>query len=134
MLRAHVLIGTKVKEDRCVDSPDTSALQTTHSIPNTLAGCSRIRSNIVKAPNTPTPPPLTANMKPACATQPRQTTRGHIHSVTGVAHLPDGRRIITCSHDSSLRLWEIESGTQIGDHWRDDGDHATHSQQPNHFC
>ena len=50
--------------------------------------------------------------------------RGHTALVTGVAHLPDGRRIITCSHDGSLRLWEIESGTQIGDDWRDDGDHA----------
>ena len=47
--------------------------------------------------------------------------RGHTDWVTGVAHLPDGRRIITCSDDSSLRLWEIESGTQIGDDWRDGG-------------
>ena len=61
------------------------------------------------------PRPLTANMKPVCATQPRQTTRGHTHWVTGVAHLLDGRRIITCSRSGSLRLWEIESGTQIGD-------------------
>jgi len=47
--------------------------------------------------------------------------RGHTDRVTGVAHLPDGRRIITCSPDGSLRLWEIESGTQIGDDWRDGG-------------
>jgi len=45
--------------------------------------------------------------------------RGHTGWVRGVAHLPDGRRIITCSSDGSLRLWEIESGTQIGDDWRD---------------
>ena len=41
--------------------------------------------------------------------------------VTGVAHLPDGRRIITCSHDGSLRLWDLESSVQIGNDWRDDG-------------
>jgi len=41
--------------------------------------------------------------------------------MTGVAHLLDRRRIITCSSDGSLRLWEIESGTQIGDDWRDGG-------------
>jgi len=47
--------------------------------------------------------------------------RGHTGSVRDVAHLADGRRVITCSYDGSLRLWEIESGTQIGDDWGDDG-------------
>ena len=69
------------------------------------------------------PPPLTANIKSTSATKPRQTMRGHTGGVTGVAHLPDGRRVITCSLDGSLRLWEIESGTQIGDDWRDCGTH-----------
>jgi len=41
--------------------------------------------------------------------------------VTGIAHLPGGRRIITCSADGSLRLWNRESGVQIGNDWRDDG-------------
>jgi WD40 repeat protein len=50
--------------------------------------------------------------------------RGHTNWVTGVAHLPDGRRIITCSYDGSLRLWEIESGKHVGDDWQDDGDHT----------
>jgi len=53
--------------------------------------------------------------------KPRQTMRGHTLSVTGVAHLPDARRIITCSRDGSLRLWNLESGIQIGNDWRDDG-------------
>ena len=34
-------------------------------------------------------------------------------------HLPGGRRIITCSCDGSLRLWDLESGAQIGNDWRD---------------
>jgi len=48
--------------------------------------------------------------------------RGHTSFVYGVAHLPDGRRIITCSHDGSFRLWERESGAQIGNDWQDDED------------
>ncbi|OAX34526.1 WD40 repeat-like protein, partial [Rhizopogon vinicolor AM-OR11-026] len=47
------------------------------------------------------------------------TMRGHTDRVRGVAPLPDGRRIITCSLDGSLRLWDLESGTQIGGGWRD---------------
>jgi WD40 repeat protein len=70
------------------------------------------------------PPPPTAKMKSTSSTKPRQTMRGHTDWVTGVAHLPGGRRIVTCSFDGSLRLWEIESGTQLGDDWRDDGDNA----------
>ena len=37
-------------------------------------------------------------------------------------YLPDQRRIITCSIDGSLRLWNIENGVQIGNDWRDDDD------------
>ena len=47
--------------------------------------------------------------------------RGHTDLVTGVAHLPNRRRIITCSDDGSLRLWDLKSGVQIGNDWRDDG-------------
>ncbi|KAG2343243.1 WD40 repeat-like protein [Suillus weaverae] len=47
------------------------------------------------------------------AITPRHTMRGHTHWVTGVVHLPCRRRIITCSVDRSLRLWDLESGTQI---------------------
>ena len=35
-------------------------------------------------------------------------------------HLRDRRRIITCSDDGSLRLWNLKSGVQIGNDWRDD--------------
>jgi len=40
-------------------------------------------------------------------------------SVRGVIHLPGGQRIITCSEDGSLRVWNLKSGKQIGEDWRD---------------
>jgi WD40 repeat protein len=55
---------------------------------------------------------------------PCTTMRGHTDYVYGVAHLPGGKRIITCSADGSLRLWDLESGAQIGGEWRDEGDKA----------
>ncbi|KAG1734853.1 WD40-repeat-containing domain protein [Suillus occidentalis] len=45
--------------------------------------------------------------------------RGHTNNVEGIVHLPGGRRIVTCSWDGSLRLWDLESGAQIGEDWRD---------------
>jgi len=42
--------------------------------------------------------------------------------VRGAVHPPDGQRIITYSDDGSLRLWNLESGVQIGNDWRDDDD------------
>ncbi|KAG2338918.1 WD40 repeat-like protein [Suillus weaverae] len=65
-----------------------------------------------------------AEMNKTSELTPRKTMRGHTKQVVGVAHLPGGRRIITCSGDSSLRLWDLESGAQIGDEWRDEGDSA----------
>jgi len=41
-------------------------------------------------------------------------------NVAGAVYIPDQRRIITCSSDGSLRLWNLESGVQIGNDWRDD--------------
>ncbi|KIK44977.1 hypothetical protein CY34DRAFT_802049 [Suillus luteus UH-Slu-Lm8-n1] len=51
---------------------------------------------------------------------PIKKMRGHTGAVEGVVHLPGGRRIITCSWDGSLRLWDFESGTQIGKNWKDE--------------
>lgn len=49
--------------------------------------------------------------------------RGHVGaSVRCIAHLPSKRRIITCSDDGSIRLWNLESGAQIGRDWREAGD------------
>ncbi|OAX39898.1 WD40 repeat-like protein, partial [Rhizopogon vinicolor AM-OR11-026] len=57
----------------------------------------------------------------SCET-PCQKLRGETNNVFGVVHLPDVRRIITCSHDDSLLLWDLESGERMGDAWQDDGD------------
>lgn len=54
--------------------------------------------------------------------RPHQTLRGHTHWVTGVVCVDSGRHIITCSVDGSLPLWDLESGTQIGEDWRDKED------------
>jgi WD40 repeat protein len=51
---------------------------------------------------------------------PRQTMHGHTGWVNGGVHLPDGRHIITCSSDGSLRQWDLESGKQIDEDWRDE--------------
>jgi len=50
--------------------------------------------------------------------------RGHTDCVWNVVHLPGGRHIITCSEDDSLKLWDLESGAQIGEDWRDVGGKA----------
>jgi WD40 repeat protein len=63
-------------------------------------------------------------MQRTSAITPRQTIRGHTDWAQGVVYLPGGRRIITCSLDGSLRLWNLESGKQIGDNWLDKGDNA----------
>jgi len=66
--------------------------------------------------------PAEVPVKKTTDVKPYQTMRGHTKLVFGVAHLPDGRRIITCSDDGSLRLWDRESGAQIGNDWKDDVD------------
>jgi WD40 repeat protein len=48
----------------------------------------------------------------------RQKFEGHTDMVWGAIHLPGGQRIITCSVDGSLRVWNMKSGKQIGE----DGD------------
>ncbi|OAX32429.1 WD40 repeat-like protein [Rhizopogon vinicolor AM-OR11-026] len=52
-------------------------------------------------------------------TRPRRQFEGHTNWVRGVVHLPGGQRIITCSYDDSLRIWNLGSGEQIGNDWRD---------------
>jgi WD40 repeat protein len=63
-------------------------------------------------------PPI-VEMHKASQESPRQKFEGHTDSVYGALHLPDGQRMVTCSEDGSLRVWNIKSGKQIGDDWRD---------------
>lgn len=53
------------------------------------------------------------------AITPRQKFEGHTNSIWSTIHLPDGQRIITCSLDGTLRMWNLESGKQIRKDWRD---------------
>jgi WD40 repeat protein len=79
-------------------------------------------SNSVEPPRSIVPPARshTSAKRP----KPHQTMRGHWSSVEVAAHLYDGQHIITCSNDGSLRLWDLESGAQIGNEWRDGDDTA----------
>jgi WD40 repeat protein len=51
-----------------------------------------------------------------------------MREVESVVHPPctskRARRVITCSKDGLLRLWDLDSDTQIGNDWRDGGEHA----------
>jgi hypothetical protein len=61
----------------------------------------------------------TDKIKQTFAIKPCQKLRGEM---IGVVHLPDVRRIITCSGEDSLLLWDLESGERISDAWQDDAD------------
>jgi WD40 repeat protein len=62
-----------------------------------------------------------ARVQKAQAVIPHQKFEGHTDWVMGVIHLRGGQRIMTCSHDGSLRVWDVERGRQIGEDWRDKG-------------
>jgi len=50
--------------------------------------------------------------------KPYQKFEGHTDWVMGTIHLPDGQQIMTCSHDGSLRVWNLQTGKQVS-HWKD---------------
>src|SRR5437588_2317282 len=58
--------------------------------------------------------------------RPRRKFEGHTAWVSGVIHLPGGQRVMTCSRDGSLRMWNLKTGEQIGKDWRD-GESAMNS-------
>jgi WD40 repeat protein len=39
--------------------------------------------------------------------------RGHTDSVGGIAFSPDGKNLVTSSADSSVRLWDVATGTEV---------------------
>ncbi|KAF8837898.1 WD40 repeat-like protein [Paxillus ammoniavirescens] len=45
--------------------------------------------------------------------QPHLTVSAHEDSVCGIAYLPDGR-LVTCSDDETVRIWDLENGEQEG--------------------
>jgi WD40 repeat protein len=51
--------------------------------------------------------------------KPHKKFEGHTDAVTGAIHLPDGQRMMTCSFDGSMRVWNLKSGKQIGEDLRD---------------
>ncbi|KIK39018.1 hypothetical protein CY34DRAFT_808783 [Suillus luteus UH-Slu-Lm8-n1] len=62
--------------------------------------------------------PIIEDKEPSAITH-RQKFEGHTNRIWGVIHLPGGQRIITCSEDGSLRVWNMKSGKQVGEDWRD---------------
>lgn len=56
----------------------------------------------------------------------------HTSLVNGAMHLSDGQRMITCSFDGSLQVWNLRSIKQIGEDWRDgDSEVQTLALSPN---
>ncbi|KAF9239102.1 WD40-repeat-containing domain protein [Melanogaster broomeanus] len=39
---------------------------------------------------------------------------GHEYDITGIAYLPEGEQLVTCSTDKTVRIWNVESGEQEG--------------------
>ena len=50
--------------------------------------------------------------RPEKATEPRQLT-GHRDRVSAIALTPDGRRVISGSHDDTIKVWDLESGKEL---------------------
>jgi WD40 repeat protein len=47
------------------------------------------------------------------ATGKTQELSGHTSKITGLAFAPNGRVLVSCSSDGTLRLWDLQSGKEI---------------------
>ena len=41
--------------------------------------------------------------------------RGHGRAVTSVSYSPDGRRIVSCARDGTIRVWDVATGEELSD-------------------
>jgi WD40 repeat protein len=53
------------------------------------------------------------------AMRPCRKFEGHSSLVRGIIQLPGGHGMMTGSWDGSLRVWDLQTGKQIGNDWRD---------------
>jgi len=56
--------------------------------------------------------PITATLKPPGGAL-IQTLAGHSGKITAVILTPDGRQIVSAAEDASVRVWDVERGTEI---------------------
>ena len=68
-------------------------------------------SQVVKSQRTPYLRPLTASLREPEALL--RTLEGHTGWVSGVAVTPNGRLAISASHDRTLKVWDVGSGTLL---------------------
>lgn len=40
----------------------------------------------------------------------KKTLRGHDHNVSSVVFLPSGDKVVSCSRDQTVKIWEVETG------------------------
>ncbi|KAF9221839.1 WD40 repeat-like protein [Gyrodon lividus] len=55
------------------------------------------------------------------ALEPLLTMSGHDGTIFGLAYLPSGERLVTCSADNTVRMWNVENGEQEGTSMEHDG-------------
>ncbi|KIM28341.1 hypothetical protein M408DRAFT_23738 [Serendipita vermifera MAFF 305830] len=41
--------------------------------------------------------------------------KGHTERITGIAYSPDGLNVVSCSHDKTVRIWDVATGAPVGE-------------------